>query len=104
VITVSAVGIASSVISVIAKTKGYAECAEKSAYLGQRYGHALGDLMDALDSLPDGQDRAREAVSEMEQIRSEKMSLHPYPTELQKKLDKIRATEARHHRQALTAP
>jgi len=95
VLAVSIVALIAAAVTVVPQIKGYAACAEAVAGLGPRYGHVLGELMDALDMLRRGDSNAlaplRQAVDEFEKVRADKQALKPFPADLQKEIDRIRA-------------
>jgi hypothetical protein len=95
VLAVSIVALIAAAVTVIPQIKGYAACAEAAAALGPRYGHVLGELIDALEMLdrghPDGPYCVRQAVKEFEEVRTDKQALKPYPADLQKEIDERRA-------------
>ena len=97
VLAVSLVALFAAAVSVIPQIKRYGQCAGAATSLGPRYGHALGELMDALEMLrtghSDGSSRARQAVELFEKVKAAKDSLRPYPAELHEKINAIRASE-----------
>jgi hypothetical protein len=97
VLAVSLVALAAAAVALIPKNKGFGACAEAAASLEPRYGHILGDLKDALELLKRdpaaGQALALQAVTDFEQVKAAKATLKPYPTALQEKINKIRASE-----------
>jgi hypothetical protein len=55
----------------------------------------MGELQDALEMLrkghADGLSRASQALKEFEEVRTAKQNLRPFPAEVQKKLNDLRA-------------
>ncbi len=87
VLLVSLVALSSSAVAIIPKQKGYGKCAEDSSSLAQRYGHVMGDLLDAHAAIVSGdknaQDLAKQAIKDFEEAKLIKDSLTPFPKKLQ---------------------
>jgi hypothetical protein len=101
VVAVSAVAFLSAIAALIPKIRGYADCAKNARTLSTRYGSALGDLMDALEMLRNGDmeagAQAKAAVAKFEATRAEKGDLKPFPAKLQKlRSQQLKEKESQH--------
>jgi hypothetical protein len=87
IVMVSALSVALVLAIQIPQLIGYAQCAGASSVLAKRYGHSLGDLIDAMDLLKTGAPGADEVAEKVrrdfEAIREDKEDLQPYPADLQ---------------------
>jgi hypothetical protein len=81
--------------AIIPKIKGYGNCALSAAPLSTDYGHALDELLTALEGVksarPKAQVGARKAVADFEAVKAKKDALRPYPRRLQEQWDAQRA-------------
>jgi hypothetical protein len=95
VLTVSAIGLVSMILSAVTGTKRYGECAGAAATLAGRYGEVLGDLVDARETIrkadPGGASRAQRAVRDFEKAKKQKDELAPFPVALQQAINDLRA-------------
>jgi hypothetical protein len=94
VVIVAVVAFAAAAATAIPQIIGYGVCAGAATSLGPRYGHAQGELIDALAALkkdPDGaQAFARKAVEEFESVKAAKALLQPYPDKLEKERQNLK--------------